>query len=69
MPGLGTTELFIIAAVILLVAAWIHLFRQDGNPLILVIGVLVAYFFPLFGPLAVLLIYRPRHKRKRERRS
>ena len=56
MPLFGYTEQIIIAATVTLVAAWIKLLRHDGDPLPLVLCGLLAYFFPIVGPIAVLFI-------------
>ena len=52
----GYTEQIIIAATVTLVAAWIKLLRHAGNPRLLVFCGLLAYFFPIVGPIAALFI-------------
>ena len=58
MPLQGYTEQIIIAATLTLTAAWIKLLRHDGEPWLLVFCGLLAYFFPIVGPIAVLFILR-----------
>ena len=66
MPGLITAELFIIVTIALLVAAWIQILRRDDHPIVLVLAVIFAYFLPIIGPIAVLLIFRLPGKSKRK---
>ena len=65
MPSLGPTELYIVVGIVLAFGAWIHIFRQGGNPLIQVLLALLVAFIPVIGPIGVFLGYRPRDKQKR----
>lgn len=49
-------ELIVIAAVITLIAAWLKLMRQQGDPRLIAACGLLAYFLPVAGPLAALVI-------------
>ncbi|MCY3781851.1 MAG: hypothetical protein OXG78_16170 [Chloroflexi bacterium] len=56
MPEFALKEWTIIAAIATLTAAWIKLMRQKGDPRLIVACGLLAYFLPIVGPLAALLI-------------
>lgn len=54
MPEYALKELLVFAAVATLVAAWIKLMRQKGDPRLIAACGLLAYFLPIAGPLAAL---------------
>ena len=56
MPDFEFKEVIIIAAVVTLTVAWIKLERQKGDPRLIAACGLLAYFLPIAGPLAALVI-------------
>ena len=57
---MGYTEQIIIAATVTLVAGWIKLLRSDGSPRLRTFCGLLAYFFPIVGPIAILFLLSER---------
>ena len=70
MPMLGPTELIIILLICVIfvmpVAAWVRIYRQGGETRDLVFWGVLILIFPLIGPVAAFLFYRPRAKEKRD---
>ena len=56
MTGNGGHELIVIAAVVTLTAAWLKLMRQKGDPRLIAACGLLAYFLPVVGPVAALVV-------------
>jgi len=65
MTGYGGHELIVIAAVVTLAAAWLKLMRQKGDPRLIAACGLLAYFLPVMGPVAALVVLNVYDRRKR----
>ena len=65
MPEYGRHELIVIAALITLALAWLKLMRQKGDPRLIAACGLLAYFLPIAGPLAALLMLNLYDRRRR----
>ena len=68
MPDFEFKEVIIIAAVVTLTVAWIKLERQKGDPRLIAACGLLAYFLPIAGPLAALVILNIYDRRNRASR-
>ena len=64
MPEYWTHEPIVIAALVTLALAWLKLMRQKGDPRLIAACGLLAYFLPIAGPLAalVILVVYDRHR-------
>lgn len=58
-------EVIVLAAMVTLAAAWIKLMRQKGDPRLRAACGLLAYFAPIVGPLAALVILNLYDRRNR----